>query len=223
MTALEAVLFDLDGVVFDTEPQYTVFWGSQCRQYHPEYPGLEFVIKGQTLTQIFEQWFSDELESERAVVTQRLNDFESQMSYEYIEGFESFCMDLRHKGVHTAVVTSSNQAKMASVYRYQPGFKSLFDAVLTSEDFSFSKPHPDCYLKGAARFGVMPSKCVVFEDSFNGLRSGRSAGMMVVGLTTGNSAEQIAPFSDIQITDYTSMDANKLNELVDLFTHSSFK
>ena len=40
----KAALFDLDGVVFDTEPQYTVFWGSICRQYHPEHPGLEHEI-----------------------------------------------------------------------------------------------------------------------------------------------------------------------------------
>ena len=51
---LKAALFDLDGVVFDTEPQYTVFWGSQCRLYHPEHPGLEQEIKGQTLTQIYD-------------------------------------------------------------------------------------------------------------------------------------------------------------------------
>jgi beta-phosphoglucomutase-like phosphatase (HAD superfamily) len=50
MSELKAALFDLDGVVFDTEPQYTIFWGSQCRLYHPEHPGLEHEIKGQTLT-----------------------------------------------------------------------------------------------------------------------------------------------------------------------------
>ena len=50
----KAALFDLDGVVIDTESQYSVFWGSQCRLYHPEIPGLENKIKGQTLTQIFD-------------------------------------------------------------------------------------------------------------------------------------------------------------------------
>ena len=52
---LKAALFDLDGVVFNTEPQYTVFWGEQCREFHPEQPGLEHVIKGQTLTQIYDK------------------------------------------------------------------------------------------------------------------------------------------------------------------------
>ena len=209
---MKAALFDLDGVVFDTEPQYTEFWGSQCRLYHPERPGLEQEIKGSTLTQIYDRWFSGDLESEQPVITRRLDAFEAQMRYEYIAGFEQLIADLHAHGVKTAVVTSSNQPKMESVYRAQPQFKQLFDAILTSEDFEYSKPHPDCYLKAAARFNAEPSECIVFEDSFNGLKSGRAAGMKVVGLATTNPAGSIAPLSDIQITDYQHTTYQSLNE-----------
>ena len=218
---MKAALFDLDGVVFDTEPQYTVFWGSQCRLYHPEHPGLEYEIKGQTLVQIYDRWFSGELEKEQAIITQRLNAYEQQMTYDYIAGLEQLIADLRVHGVKTAVVTSSNQPKMESVYRYQPNFKQHFDEILTSEDFERSKPDPDCYLKAAARFGAEPSECVVFEDSFNGLKSGRAARMAVVGLTTGNSAEAIKPFSDVQIDDYRGLDYEKINEIVVRFRNLS--
>ena len=199
-------------MVFDTEPQYTEFWGSQCRLYHPERPGLEQEIKGSTLTQIYDRWFSGDLESEQPVITRRLDAFEAQMRYEYIAGFEQLIADLHAHGVKTAVVTSSNQPKMESVYRAQPQFKQLFDAILTSEDFEHSKPHPDCYLKAAARFNAEPSECIVFEDSFNGLKSGRAAGMKVVGLATTNPAGSIAPLSDIQITDYQHTTYQSLNE-----------
>ena len=214
MKPFKAALFDLDGVVFDTEPQYTVFWGSQCRLYHPEHPGLEHEIKGQTLTQIYDQWFSGPLLSEQAVITERLNEYESNMHYDYIEGFERMIADLRSHGVKTAVVTSSNLPKMQAVYRYQPDFKNLFDAILTSEDFERSKPDPDCYLKAAARLGASTDECIVFEDSFNGLRSGRAAQMAVVGLATTNSAEAIRELSDIQISDYRNMDFNQLSSLL---------
>jgi len=207
---MKAALFDLDGVVFDTEPQYTVFWGMICREYHPEHPQLEQEIKGSTLVQIYDRWFSGALASEQASITARLNAFEAQMSYEFIDGFEALIASLRAHGVKTAVVTSSNQPKMASVYRAQPRFKTLFDAILTSEDFEYSKPHPDCYLKGAARFGAAPSECVVFEDSFNGLKSGRAAGMKVVGVATTNTVEAIAPLSDVQVKDYVGLDYDKL-------------
>ena len=213
MRELKVALFDLDGVVFDTEPQYTVFWGSQCRLYHPERPGLEYEIKGSTLQQIYDKWWSGELEKERDTVTERLNEFEAQMSYDYIEGFEAFVRDLRKNGVKTAVVTSSNMPKMESVFRARPEFKSLFDAILTSEDFAESKPSPDCYLKGAERFGAKPEECVVLEDSINGLKSGRAAGMFVVGLTTTNRLENILSLSDVQIADYQNINYNKLKKL----------
>ena len=213
MKTLKAALFDLDGVVFDTEKQYTVFWGGQCRLYHPEHPGLEHEIKGQTLEQIYDRWWSGELAQERAVITQRLNDFEAQMAFEYVDDFERFVTDLRAHGVKTAVVTSSHQPKMQSVFRARKEFKTLFDAILTSEDFDESKPSPDCYLKGAARFGLTPSECVVFEDSFNGLKSGRAAEMFVVGLTTTNSEESIKPLSDVQIANYKGLSYDSLVQL----------
>jgi len=199
---VKAALFDLDGVVFDTESQYTVFWGSVCREYHPEHPGLEHEIKGSTLTQIYDRWWTGPLEAAREVVTQRLNAFEAQMSYDYIEGLQSFLAMLRSHGVLTAIVTSSNRQKMDSVYRSRPELRLVFDAILTSEDFTESKPSPQCYLTAAERLGTDARDCVVFEDSFNGLRSARNAGMYVVGLATTNAREDIAPLSDMQIDDY---------------------
>ena len=202
---MKAALFDLDGVVFNTEPQYTVFWGEQCREFHPEHPGLEHEIKGQTLVQIYDAWFAGPLAEKQQLITSRLNEFEKQMDYAYIAGFEDYIKDLRKKGIKTAVVTSSNQIKMEAVYQHHPEFKDLFDAILTSEDFERSKPDPDCYLKAAERFGVNPEDCVVFEDSFNGLKSGRAAGMRVVGLATTNPAERIRPLCDEVINDYINL------------------
>ena len=165
---MKAALFDLDGVVFDTEPQYSIFWGAQCREFHPEHPGLEHEIKGQTLVQIYDAWFSGPLADKQALITERLNEYEQQMSYDYLAGFEQYIKGLRAQGVKTAVVTSSNQPKMEAVYKSHPEFKD----------------------------------CVVFEDSFNGLKSGRAAGMYVVGLATTNAAEAIKPYCDEVINDY---------------------
>lgn len=199
---MKAALFDLDGVVFDTEPQYTIFWGAQCREFHPEHPGLEHEIKGQTLVQIYDAWFSGPLTEKQPLITERLNQYEQQMDYQFVAGFEDYIRQLRSKGVKTAVVTSSNQPKMEAVYQSHPEFRSLFDAILTSEDFERSKPDPDCYLKAAQRLGVKVEDCVVFEDSFNGLKSGRAAGMYVVGLSTTNPAEAIRPYCDEVIANY---------------------
>lgn len=199
---MKAALFDLDGVVFDTEPQYTVFWGKQCREFHPEHPGLEHEIKGQTLVQIYDAWFSGPLQPKQSLITERLNVYERQMSYDYVEGFRPFVESLRRQGVKTALVTSSNRQKMQAVYQSHPEFSQLFDAILTSEDFERSKPDPDCYLKAANLLGTSIEDCVVFEDSFNGIKSGRAAGMRVVGLATTNSADSIRPLCDQVVSDY---------------------
>lgn len=210
MNRIKAALFDLDGVVFDTEPQYTIFWRKQCVEFHPEIPGLENKIKGQTLVEIYDKYFNGNLLDKRDVISLRLADFERRMSYDYIQGFVPFVLDARLHNIKTAVVTSSNRAKMENVYRAHPDFLDMFDAVLTSEDFVNSKPAPDCYLEAANRFGFLAEECIVFEDSFNGLMSGRNAGMTVVGLSTTNKREAIDNYSDIVIDNYIGLTINNL-------------
>ncbi|MBR2253616.1 MAG: HAD family phosphatase [Prevotella sp.] len=197
----KCALFDLDGVVFDTEPQYSIFWQKECRYYHPEQPGLEQRIKGMVLTEIFNTFFKD-VEDEWGDIVERLNSWESSMDYEYIAGFEDFINQLKLHGVKTAVVTSSNREKMKSVYRQHPQFKEMFDVILTAEDFDKSKPDPDCYLKGMARFGCKPDETVVFEDSVNGLKSGKASGALLVGLCTTNPEEILKEYTNLIIYNY---------------------
>ena len=207
---IKAALFDLDGVVFDTETQYTQFWGSQFRLYFPNQDGLEQKIKGMTLVQLYEQYFPDQKE-EQKLITQRLNDFEQKMSYNYIPGFESFIQSLGEAGVKRAVVTSSNREKMENVYRKHPEFKHYFEAILTSEDFERSKPDPCCYLKAASVFEVDPKECAGFEDSLNGLRAVRAARMLTVGLSTTNPHELIVPLADAVVADFTHLSLSQIN------------
>lgn len=211
---IKAALFDLDGVVLDTETQYTQFWGSQCLRYYPNMPGLEQKIKGMTLVQIFDAYFPDAMQ--QRTIKSALDVFEERMSYEYIPGFEAFVSDLRARGIGTAVVTSSNRPKMESVYRKRPDLKGYFDHILTSEDFERSKPDPDCYLRAAAAFGVSPSECVGFEDSINGLKSVRAAHIFTVGLATTNPRERVEPLSDVVVDDFTQLSAAGLLTMAEL-------
>ena len=222
---IKAALFDLDGVVFDTESQYSVFWGMIGKEYHPEMPDFAQRIKGQTLVQIYDGYFSQpsdfahtegftSAEEEQRKITARLDDFETHMQYPYIAGFEDFIRDLRQHDVKCAVVTSSNIAKMLNVYEAHPEFKSLFDRVLTSEDFDKSKPDPDCYLKGAAYFEAKPEECVGLEDSFNGLKAVRASGAFTLGLATTNPREAIQPYSDYVIDNYIGIGYEDLVRIV---------
>ena len=192
-------LFDLDGVILDTEGSYTAFWDDYGSRHFSEKDfGLK--IKGQTLVKILGDYFPEE--NERKAITDAINDFERNMSYPFIPGVENYIKSLKSNGIKTAVVTSSNLPKMENVYRCHPGFKEMFDIILTSEDFSESKPSPYCYLKAMRLFGAGPEDCVVFEDSLAGLQAARASGAFVTALTTTNPEEVVRNYADLVIRDF---------------------
>lgn len=209
-----AALFDFDGVVMDTESQYTIYWNEIGRKYHPDIENFGLLVKGQTLSQIYDRFFKG-MEAEQAEITKGLNKFESEMKYEYVSGVVDFMKELREKGVKTAIVTSSNEKKMANVYSVHPELKNLVDRILTAEMFTRSKPAPDCFLLGAEVFGTVADNCVVFEDSFHGLQAGKAAGMKVVGLSTTNSKEAIIGKCDMVIPDFADFTYSDVVSLLD--------
>ena len=192
-------LFDLDGVILDTEGSYTAFWDDYGSRHFSEKDfGLK--IKGQTLVKILGDYFPEE--NERKSITDAINDFARNMSYPFVPGVENYIKSLKSNGIRTAVVTSSNLLKMENVYRCHPGFREMFDMILTSEDFSESKPSPYCYLKAMRLFGAGPEDCVVFEDSLAGLQSARASGAFVTARTTTNPEEVVRNYADLVIRDF---------------------
>ena len=212
MKTFKAALFDLDGTLFDTEGQYTIFWGRTCRRFRPDIDGLEYKIKGMTLVQIFERFFPDpDVQRE---ITDGLNAWEMQMHYDWVPGAEAFLTDCRRHGVRCAVVTSSNRQKMKAVAAQKPAFNALFDRVLTSEDFSASKPAPDCYLLGAKVFGLDIDECVVFEDAVNGLQAGLASGIYTIGTTITNPPEVVGPLCHHMIDNFIGLDYETVCQLL---------
>lgn len=184
-------LFDLDGTLINTEYQYTQFWERVGEELHLNIPDLAQVIKGRTLTSIYQNFIpSVAMQNE---ITRRLDVFENQMQFPFYPGVLDFLDDIRRNGVKCAVVTSSNIAKMEAVKRKVPNFDKLFDKVLTAEDFAASKPDPSCYILGAQVFSAEKSRCVVFEDAVNGLQAGISSGIFTIGFATTNPRNVIEP------------------------------
>lgn len=204
-----AALFDFDGVVMDTESQYTLFWDEKGKEHHPEIPDFGHHIKGQTLTQLYEKYFlyPEELQPQ---ITKELNEFETHMNFEYIPGVVDFMKELRSRGVKIAIVTSSNDKKMANAYRAHPELPDLVDRILTADMFTHSKPHPECFLMGAEVLEAPIENCIVFEDSFHGLEAGNRAGMKVVGLSTTNPASAINDKASVVIPDFLGFSYEKM-------------
>lgn len=208
---IEAALFDLDGVLVDTEAQYTDFWKRVGKVYYPDDPDFAVRIKGQALENIFSQYFSDSTDVQKQL-REDLSAFEAQMNYTFMPGAGAFVRALRREGVRTAVVTSSDRWKMAQLLKQHPGFDDLFDRLFTAEDAERSKPAPDCYLNTMSFFGTVPEACVVFEDSLNGLKAARASGAAVVGLSTTLPQETVARYSDYVMADFTDITPASLRE-----------
>lgn len=200
---MKAALFDLDGTLIDTEGEYTIYWGRVCRKFRPDIERLEYKIKGMTLVQIFDQFFPDpEVQRE---IKEGLDAYERQMQYRWLPGALEFVEQCKERGVKCLIVTSSNQEKMKAVAAKMPSFHQLFDRVLTSEDFTASKPAPDCYLLAAELSGCAKEDCVVFEDAINGLKAGWNSGIYTVGVATYNQPEEIAPLCHRVIKDFREL------------------
>ena len=209
-----AALFDFDGVIMDTEPQYTLFWDAIGKVYYPEIENFGHHIKGQSLKELYKNYFG-ETEGLQDFITQKLLVFEGQMHFEYIDGVVAFMKELREKGVRLAIVTSSNDAKMANAYREHPELKSMVDAIITADRVTHSKPHPECFLLGAETLDVPVENCIVFEDSFHGIKAGNRAGMKVIGLATTNPAEAIADKVSLTISDFVGFSFEKMTSVLE--------
>ncbi len=208
----KAALFDLDGVLIDSETLYTQFWKRVGERHHLPSPTFAYDIKGTTLNDILTTHFPDP--KVRADVDRLLHDFENEIVYPVFPGALEFVDALRAAGLKTVIVTSSDSKKMGFLFRQHPDFSSHFDAIVTACDVTHSKPHPEPYLVGASKAGVKPSECLVFEDSYQGLESGRRAGCKVIGISTTNPASEVRLRSDVEAPSLASLQS-RIPELID--------
>lgn len=207
----KAALFDLDGVLIDSETLYTSFWERVGKQHRLPSPTFAYDIKGTTLNDILTTYFPEP--EVRSDVDRLLHEFENEIVYPVFPGALEFVDALRAKGLKTVIVTSSDAKKMDFLFAQHPDFPSHFDAIVTACDVTRSKPDPEPYLVGAAKVGIAPEECIVFEDSFQGLEAGRAAGCKVIGLSTTNPAESIRDKADL-ITPSLEALTEKITEII---------
>lgn len=206
---MKAALFDLDGVIVDSEGAYTVFWASIGRDYG-QAPTFAYDIKGTNLTDILGRFPS---ESDREEIRRRIHEYEQTMKYPLFPGVMEFLGKLRASGYRIALYTSSDNTKMSYLERQHPDLLSLFDAVVTGSMVSESKPHPEGYLTAARLVGCDIRDCYVFEDSYQGLEAGRRSGARVIGVATTNPADTLKDKADKVIDGFVGFDVNAMIEV----------
>lgn len=211
MTTIKGVLFDLDGVLIDSETQYTSFW-AEIEKIHPTgIPDYPMAIKGTTLSKILDNYPDD---GTRQDIIERIHRFEDIIRYHEYPGVISFLRDLKAHGIATAIVTSSDNVKMGYLFEQLPHLRQWFDTIIDGTMVTHSKPDPEPYLTGAASLGLKPDECVVFEDSFQGIASGKAAGCHVIGVTTTFPPEQMKSHTPVTVNGFEGMTYDKMVKML---------
>lgn len=205
-TSYKAALFDLDGVLIDSEGAYTRFWDIMSSKYGKP-STFAHDIKGTTLSKILSTHFP---ESEHKAIEDAVHQYEIDMPFEFFDGVEDFLLKLKEMDVPMAIVTSSDANKIGSLKVKLPELIDLMDVIIDGSMVTNSKPHPEGYLLAAEKLNCDPSVCIVFEDSLQGLESGRRAGCKVVGLITTNSKEEVEKLSDIAFYSFKDISPEQL-------------
>lgn len=206
-----AALFDLDGVILDTEPQYDVYWRKTAKKYHLG-EGFENKVKGTTDVEIMNKYFSHFSPETRQKILDEAHQHELQMDMIFIPGALEFLEELKSKGIKMALVTSSNDKKLGFIFKATP-IRPFFDSVVSADRVTRGKPDPMPYLLAAEDLNIAPENCFVFEDSINGIKSGNAAGMKVIALSTTNPKEMIENDAIMVISDFRNFHVKDLSDL----------
>lgn len=206
------VLFDLDGVLVDSEREYTLIWERINKEFPTDVPNFAERIKGTTLENILSLHYPDP--EVRKNVERRLLEEESKMVYRYCPGAHELLEDLRRSNVPMALFTSSNEIKMDHLYNDIPGIKDYFDVIITGDMVKHSKPDPEGYLKAARELGLKNGKWVVVEDSLQGVKAGKASGGSVMGVAGTLPAEVLAPYCNEVVETLDGIDTALLHSLI---------
>ena len=214
-----AVLFDMDGVLIDSEPAHKAAHLVIRKRYgFTEDEVNRAWEKGSTLRHYYQEM--------QAIhpFTASFDDFADELLAEVFAHLEAniqgadpdlllLLRELRQHKVPVAVGTSalrrSSARKLAIVKLHDE-----FDVIVTSEDVVNAKPAPDVYLLAAQKVGVAPDRCIVIDDTKGGVAAGKAAGMKVIGYSKYASDRQTLAQADLIVDDYGQLSYDRLLQLV---------
>lgn len=208
------VLFDLDGVLIDSEHEYTRIWNEVLRRFPTGIEDMPMRIKGMTLDNIISTYYGNYNKEQEKQLRDTLHELESRMIFRWIPGAKEFVEWLIEMNIPRALVTSSDEEKMSHLREQRPEVEQMMTALVTADKISRSKPDPEGYLLGAELIRVKPHHCAVFEDSLQGVKAGKAAGAYVVGVAGTLPAEILAPYSDIVINNLSEVDREAFTQIL---------
>ena len=182
----DGALFDMDGLVLDTEKVYHKVWKEAGKAYG--YDVTEEMVSSlmgggyDNTKAMFERIFGKDFpfDKVRKLRTEMLEEVFRKEPPEVKPGFKELISYLKETGRKTALATSTERERAMRLLASAGIAEDTFDETVCGDEVSESKPNPEIFIKAAAKINVPVSKCLVFEDSFNGIRAAHAAGAMPI-------------------------------------------
>ena len=192
---IKGILFDMDGLVLDTEKLYTRFWQEAAKELG--YPmtreqalGMRSLNRGAGIAKL-QSYFGPEADYER-IRQKRIQLMDTYIEQEGVEvkpGIHTLLSFLKEKGIKTAIATSSPLDRTIAYLSFV-GLENSFDELVSGYMVEHGKPEPDIYRYAAKKLGLKPSECMVLEDSPAGLLAAKRAGCLPVMIPDQDEPEE---------------------------------
>jgi len=219
---LKAVLFDMDGVLVDSEILHCKAAVLTLANLGINVPfEYCFSFVGSTTTHMFQTIIDDyKLTCTEAELLTLYNETKKKLldedGYDNIPYAKELIIHLHSLGIKLAIASSSSFEDIAFVTKTF-GIDTYFDKMVSGAFIKNPKPAPDIYIMAAHELGVSIDECIVIEDSYNGVTSGKAAGMPVIGYVNKNSGNQDLSKADILIEGFEEIDYNFMNHVYQRF------
>ena len=188
MSEIRAFLFDMDGVIVDSNPLHRESWAEYNRRHGVETTeAMQQRMYGKRNDMIVRDYLGAHLTDAEVFAHGAAKEklyremLAPRLAETLVPGLVAFLE--RHPEMPKAVATNAEPANVEFVLRVA-GIERFFRVVVDGQQVENPKPHPDVYLRAAELLGIPPANCVVFEDSHGGVAAGLAAGMRVIGITT---------------------------------------
>ncbi|QJX45582.1 HAD family hydrolase [Hymenobacter taeanensis] len=213
---IRTVIFDMDGVIVDTEPVHRYAYFRHFDELRIQVPDEEYTTFTGRSTKNVYQYLKDKYglapSVEDLVMSKREffnRAFDEKPDLDLLDGVRALLEDLHQHEVQLILASSASKATIDRVMR-RFGIGPYFTDLISGEDFPRSKPDPAIFEFAASRSKAPKTECVVIEDSANGVTAAKAAGLYCIGYDSEHSPMQDLSHADLVIRHFSELSAERI-------------